>query len=165
MREPSILSRRALAAVLPLAALVGAPPANRTAPTSAGADTTLLDLGRRWDAMLLEFETLNARFHAASDAEYALLSRDFDAEGKRLAQRESELFRAIFGTPATTAADLAIKARLLIREIEINRDIDLGSRDLHSVESAAADAEDTLGQATWGLLADVLRLAEKERTS
>ena len=164
MREPALLSRRAAAAI-PLAALVGAAPVTIAATASAGSDATLLDLGQRWDELLQELETFNTEFHAITDAEFARRSSDLDTEGRRLSALEGELFRAILATPASTAAGLAVKARILVRELEIDRDIDFGPGDLQSVERAAADVEGMLDRATWGLLADVFRLAEKERTS
>ena len=164
MREPALLSRRA-AAALPLAALVGAAPTTIAPPASAGTDTTLLDLGQRWDELLQELETFNTEFHAITDAEFARRSSDLDTESRRLSRLVSELFQTILAAPTSTAAGLAVKARILVRELEIDRDIDFGPGDLQSVERCAAEAEGMLDWATWGLLADVLRLAEKERTS
>ena len=106
-------------------------------------------------------ENFNAEFHAITDAEFARRSSDLDAEGRRLSRLEGELFEPIVTMPAITAAGLAVKARILVRELEIDSDIDFGPRDLQSVERSAADADGMLDQATWGLLADVLRLAEK----
>ena len=49
MHEPAHLSRRTIAAALPLAALAGVPAAAQSTPTSTD-DSALLDLGRRWEA-------------------------------------------------------------------------------------------------------------------
>ena len=177
----SITSRRALLAAVPAAAL-SAPLAALASPTAVSAgpnpDAALLALGRRFDAVHLEWEARSPAFEAANNAwgaalrnlartrgseptpdeVYSRLFAEADPEG--LMKQEEEfceaevypLTEAILAAPAATVEGLAVKARALTFTIK---------PDIWEAE----DAED-LGwdeQVLRGLVEAVLRLARADR--
>ena len=149
MREPAILSRRALAAVFPLAALTAAPAA--AMPTLAAAnDAEILDLGRRWQATLaaeLAESLIDCDSMSPAEADAC------NARCERLHDEASALFDRIMKTPATTPAGLAVKAKILAYENDVQEP------DEASIEKALLGAHYFEDRAAFSLALNVLRLA------
>ena len=151
MREPAILSRRALAAALPFAALAVSPAAAMPASLEGGDDAALLDLGRRW-AKAWDAQVANDRASTSAISNAEVLKHE--AVGDRLYEAEHELFDAIAATPARTIGGLAVKAQVLARTHDIEE------RGVEAVEAAAAGAWELTTLATFSLVLDILRLAQ-----
>ena len=149
MREPALLSRRALAAI-PLAALAIAPTAAMPAITTASDDAALLHLGRRWQAALAA-ELAHGRAYSEAMSETEALAHE--AVGDELHETEATLFDRIVRTPALTPAGLAVKARVLAYENDVE---DL---DEASIAAAFGSAHYSVDRAALSLALDVLRLA------
>lgn len=110
MREPAHLSRRSLAAALPLVA-IAATSAQSTAATAD--DNSLPDIGRRW---AVAYDAMKANDHEY-DRSYMTMTRAEEeansAAANRLFEAERSLFETIVTTPARTIQGLAVKAEAL----------------------------------------------------
>lgn len=150
MREQGNFSRRTIAAAFPLAALAIAPAAAMPAPIKAGDDAALLDLGRRWQAAL-DAELAQSKTYRDTMSRAEALAHE--AVGDRLHTEASALFDEIMRTPATTPAGLAVKARILAYENDVQMP------DEASVAEALLGAHYLEDRAAFSLALDVLRMA------
>ena len=151
MLEPRYLSRRSIAAVLPLAALAGASAIAQPAP--AADDSTLLDIGRRWEAAYDAMKAHDREY----DRLYSTMTQAEETAHEAVAQRlfleERSLLKIIVATPASTMEGLAIKAEALALEHEV------GDRRTEAVEAALRQACDYQTTAALSLALDILKIA------
>ena len=158
MKKPAYLSRRSLAAALPLAALAGSlPEAAAAVPTGfkADADATLLDLGQQWLASHVKHVAHWRAWQRMPNAERELNNAALDAECEAMSLHEWSLEDRIHAIPSTTLAGLAVKARIVAHEHDVE---DL---EIASIEEARALAQhgDSQAHAALSLALDILKLA------
>ena len=151
MHEPALLSRRALASAIPLAALATAPAAAMPALASS-ADTELVDLGRQWLALHVQHVAHWHAWQVMPDAEQDLRNKALDAECEALSFQEWALEARIHAIPAATIAGLAVKARIVAHEFDIE------NLDGASIEHALPLTGDCQANAAVALALDVLKL-------
>ncbi len=152
MRDQALLTRRSLASALPFAALTAAPAAALSALASS-ADAELVDLGRQWLALHVQHVAHWHAWQAMSDAEQDLRNKALDAECEAMSFQEWALEARIHAIPAATIAGLAVKARIVAHEFDIE------NLDVASIEHALPLTGDCQANAAVALALDVLKLA------
>ena len=151
MREPATLSRRAIASAIPFAVLATAPAAALPAFASPGAHepwSTSAGAGCPRSKPSKPRAGPTARRLSTDEAQA------HDAIGDELYEVTSALFDEITRTPATTAAGLAAKARVLAHENDLER------LDEASIAEALGSARYLVDRAALSLVLDILWLAK-----
>ena len=154
MREQALISRRGIAAAIPLAAFIGGPAVAGAAHDPAGADAELLDLGRQWLASHVEHVAHWHAWQALPKAEAARRDAELNTECEVMSYREWALEERIHAISATTIAGLAVKARIAAHQFDVE---DL---DTASIERAKTmEGRDCQSHAALSIALDVLKLA------
>ena len=154
MRESTTLSRRALGAALPIAALTLAPAVALPAHASS-EEAELLDLGRQWLAIHAKHVAHWHVWQALPKVEQDLKNVAFDVGSEAMSRSEWALERRIHALRATTLAGLAVKARIAVHKFDVE------NFDTVSIERACENEKqrDCQAHAALSLALDVLRLA------